>query len=210
MTDIIVGFTLDRSGSMHSIWSDAEGGFNQFKNEQAAVEGNAWLILTAFDDKIEEVYHAWNARDIPDLPETAEFDGGEIRPRGSTALLDATAHTIHRTQEWLDNNDWFDGQVLQVITTDGYENASQEYTNDKLKDLVESKKADGWEFVYLAANVDAWATGGAFGVNAGSTLSYQATSDSVASTYGTLSAAVTRSRTGDSRDTFFDSDEQQQ
>lgn len=210
-TDAIIGFTLDRSGSTANIWEDIEGGFNHFKNDQAQVEGRAWIILTAFDSDIDEVYHAWDARHIPDLPEIAT-DHDEIGPRGSTALLDATAKTIHRTQKWLDDNPWFNGKVIQVIATDGYENASREYTNERLKNLIESKKDQGWDFIYLAANVDAWATGGAFGINPGDTVQYNPDARSVGNTYSTLSAAVTGSRTGerDVSDGYFDDDEQNQ
>lgn len=43
-----------------------------------------------------------------------------------------------------------------VITTDGMENASREYTFSKIKEMIDRQKAKyGWEFIFLGANIDA-------------------------------------------------------
>lgn len=208
MGDILIGLTLDRSGSMSSLWEEAEAGFNRFKNEQAELDGHAWMILTVFDDEVDQVYYAWNCKDIPDLPEVSEWDGDPIRPRGLTALYDAVRATTQATDTWLNENPWFDGQVLQVIITDGYENASETRATF-VKGMIAEKEKKGWEFVYLAANVDAWATGQSMGVSSGSTMQYQATYKGVSGSYSHLSSATTRMRSSESSTgDFFEEDEQ--
>lgn len=185
--DAIIGMVLDRSGSMRSMWNEAVNGFNTFKNEQAAAPGYAWITLNYFDNQQGQKYFAKDAQFIPDLSENDE----EIFPRSATALIDATIRTIHDTERWLEDNPNFDGKVFIVVMTDGMENAS-EAKPSTLKALVEKKESAGWEFIYLAANVNTEATARDYGFNLNSAMTYDG--HSVGAAYGTLSSAVTRSR----------------
>jgi hypothetical protein len=45
-------------------------------------------------------------------------------------------------------------QVLVTIITDGYENASREYSGIAIKKLVGELKAQGWVFAYIGTNQD--------------------------------------------------------
>ena len=45
-------------------------------------------------------------------------------------------------------------RVLVTIITDGYENASLEYSGNAIKSLVETLKKEGWVFAYIGANHD--------------------------------------------------------
>ena len=58
-----------------------------------------------------------------------------------------------------------DGRVLAVILTDGLENASQEVTASQVRRMIAEREAEGWTFIYMGANQDAWAAGGALGVS---------------------------------------------
>lgn len=187
MSDAIIGLVLDRSGSMGFMWQDAVGGFNTFKNEQAETDGTAWLILNYFDNEVKQKYFAWDTKDIPDLGVTDK----EIHPRGSTALIDATIKTIKDTDRWLSENEWFTGKTFVVLITDGMENASKTAPS-VLKELIQEKESAGWEFIYLAANVDTEATASQYGFDLSRSMTYD--SNTVSAGYGTMSAAVTRSR----------------
>lgn len=177
--DLIVNFVIDRSGSMSDIWGAVISGFNEFKNEQASLPGNAWLTLTAFDDRIEVPYVAWNCKHIPNLTRGSHLNdvvyrtiGGRkvsnvptsvspypnIYPRGMTALNDAILRAVNDTESWLTQNPWFTGKTLVVIFTDGLENAS-EATSQQARNRIAEKEAQGWEFLYLGANQDAFAVG---------------------------------------------------
>ena len=56
--------------------------------------------------------------------------------------------------------------VLCVIITDGEENASRKFSTKDVKDRIEHQKTKyNWEFVYLAADPDAFDAGEALGIS---------------------------------------------
>ena len=151
-------FILDRSGSMESCWDDTIGGFNAFVNEQK-VDGGT-LTLIQFDHEYLESYHAKPIGEVEPLSRET------FKPRGSTALLDAIGKTIKN----------FKSQTIPtvIILTDGQENASHIYTKSHIKDLIEERQKDGWTFVYLGANQDAFAEAGSLGIAPCATMNYDA------------------------------------
>lgn len=167
-------FILDRSGSMESCWDDTIGGFNAFVNEQKADGGT--LSLIQFDHEYLECYHAKPIDDVEPL--TRET----FKPRGSTALLDAIGKTIKN----------FKSNTIPtvIILTDGQENSSYQYTKPHIKDLIEERTKDGWTFVYLGANQDAFAEAGALGIAPACTMNYDVRRTPEA--FHTLSAALSQ------------------
>ena len=147
LTEIV--FILDRSGSMGGLERDTIGGYNSMLERQKKEEGEAVLSTVLFDDKI-EVLH-----DRKDLYDVKPITNSDYYVRGCTALLDAVGGTIHHIGNVHKNMpaDQRPEKTLFIITTDGMENASKEYTYSKVKKLVEEKKKKyHWEFVFLGAN----------------------------------------------------------
>ena len=167
---------VDRSGSMRSIKNDAEGGLNNFIEEQKKVEGGANLTIVEFDDEINPVCEQVNIEQAPTY---------KLVPRGMTALLDAIGSTIADKEK-------FDceGTTIIVVVTDGGENSSREYNKDSVFKMIEERKEQGWEFMFLAANQDAISTGRAYGFSADDAASFAATADGVAAAY-TMSSNYT-------------------
>ena len=150
-------FLLDRSGSMETCWDDTIGGYNAFIREQAPFGGDMTLIF--FDH---EYFGAYVRRPMGEVePLTRET----YKPRGSTALLDAIGRTI---KEWEDET-----PPTVIILTDGLENASTKFTKAHIKDLIDAKTKEGWQFVYLGANQDAFAEARSIGIGAGHTLNFE-------------------------------------
>ena len=151
---------LDRSGSMASVKSDVEGGFERFLADQRAIPGECALTLVQFDSQsIEPVYVERPIQTAPGL---------ELNPRGMTPLLDAVGQTILRTGERLTAKPEAarPGRVLFVIITDGKENASREYSKTRVREMVQHQtQAYQWQFLYLGANVDAFAEAGGLGID---------------------------------------------
>lgn len=179
---------LDRSGSMINIIGDCVGGFNQYiKNQKNENLGDKVTITVAlFDDKYDLLY---NNVDINDVDET------NIKkrwiPRGTTALLDAIGKTINTTkQEYNLLGDVKPTRTLCVIVTDGLENASKEYSHDMIKNLIKDCEENGWTFIYLAANQDAFEVGSSLGINGGNTYTYTTTSSGVADMMSVLYSAT--------------------
>lgn len=159
-------FLLDRSGSMQSIRTDTEGGFDAFIAEQRRLPGRCRVTLAQFDDRYEEVYADRDLADVPPL---------QLAPRGSTALLDALGRLIVEAGERLAAlpEDQRPASVIVGVMTDGYENASREWTHARVKDLIEQQSRDyGWQFLYLGADQDAIEEGAKMGFAAGKSMTY--------------------------------------
>ena len=85
-------------------------------------------------------------------------------------------------------------KVLVCIVTDGLENASHEYNLNSIKRLIKDCENDDWNFIYLAANQDAFLVGSSFGISWGNTYAYAATADGVANMSMTLNNATSSYR----------------
>lgn len=159
-------FLLDRSGSMQSIKDDTQGGFDALIAEHRAMPGRCRVTLAQFDDQYDVVYADRDIADVPPL---------DLAPRGSTALLDALGRFIVTAGEGLAAlpEDERPGSVIVGVMTDGYENASHEWTHARIKELIEQQTRDyGWQFMYLGADQDAIEEGAKMGFARGDSLTY--------------------------------------
>jgi len=162
---------LDRSGSMRSIIKDAIGGFNSFLEKQKELDEPATMTVALFDDQYELLY------DNVDINKVDEMTTDVWSPRGLTALYDAigkTINTVRDNHKKLPKNQR-PSKILVAIVTDGLENNSREYTKKDVNKLTKEMQKKDWQFVYLAANQDAFAEGTSIGVSAGNTLNYKNT-----------------------------------
>jgi hypothetical protein len=178
-TEIVV--VLDRSGSMASIGKSTVEGFNTFLNEQKNADGEAFLTLVQFDDRYEIDHKSTPIKDVNPLILNETFV-----PRGNTALLDAIGKTI----EELDTN----RDVIFVIITDGFENASKTYKREAIMKIIETKENEGWNVLFLAANQDAIAAGGSIGVKGGKAMTWGTDEVSIGNTYMNFSANISSYR----------------
>ncbi len=152
---------IDRSGSMMSIRNDAIGGFNAFIDAQQAIPGDARLTLVLFDHEYELQLEGVALTLVNHL--TTET----YQPRGTTALLDAVGRTLDDIGKRLAAapEDERPNKVLVCILTDGMENASKDYSRERVRAMVEHQQQKyGWEFQFLAANQDAFAEAGSLGI----------------------------------------------
>jgi len=133
LTEIV--FILDRSGSMEGLEKDTIGGFNGFVKKQAQT-GQTILTTVLFDDKYEIIHNGINA-------EHAVLTDREYFTRGSTALLDALGKTIGNVGNRLNETPEASkpGKVIFVITTDGLENASREFSYSEIQKMINHQKA---------------------------------------------------------------------
>ena len=144
-------FVLDRSGSMSGLAADTIGGFNELIEKQKKIEGDAYVTTVLFDHEY-EVLH-----DHVALGEVAPLTDKEYFARGSTALLDAVGRTIDSVGARLAAapEEERPEHVVFVITTDGRENSSREYTAKQVREMVEHQQQKySWQFVFLGANMD--------------------------------------------------------
>ena len=156
-------FVLDRSGSMSGLADDTIGGFNELIEKQKKIEGDAYVTTVLFDHEY-EVLH-----DHVALEEVAPLTDKEYFARGSTALLDAVGRTIDAVGARLaaTAEDERPEHVVFVITTDGRENSSREYTAKRVRGMIEHQQQKySWQFVFLGANMDAVSEARKLGISA--------------------------------------------
>jgi hypothetical protein len=190
LTEII--FLLDRSGSMAGLESDTIGGFNGFIEKQREMEGDTLVTAVLFDDQYEIL---WNGVEA----EKAKLTKKNYYVRGMTALLDAVGKTILDVGYRLAKTNEEDrpGKVIFVITTDGMENASQEFTYEKVKELIKHQQEKyNWEFIFLGANIDASEEADSLGIDAANAYSFEASEKGVEVMYNMVSEAVSERRKG--------------
>ncbi|MBT8037649.1 MAG: VWA domain-containing protein [Verrucomicrobiae bacterium] len=186
-----IAYILDRSGSMDHLKESAISGFNSFLKDQQETPGDANLTLVLFDD--EDLLHA----DRSPIQEVRQLDASTYVPRGCTALLDAIGRTIDNIGKQLAKTPEKKrpGKVIVAIYTDGYENASTDYTANKIAKMIRHQTDNyQWEFLFLAANEDAIATAASYGIDHKNASQVDLSEDGVNSSSASFSRKVRSSR----------------
>ena len=190
LTELV--FILDRSGSMAGLEEDTIGGFNAMIEKQKKTPGQAYVSTVLFDNVSEVIHDRVDIRKIEGLTDRDYY------VRGCTALLDAVGQAIHHignVHKYAREEDRPEKTVF-VITTDGMENASRLYTYQRVRSMIEEKKAQyGWEFLFLGANIDAAREAARFGIQADRAANYHADRKGTAVIYETMGAAIEHVRT---------------
>jgi uncharacterized protein YegL len=178
-------FVIDRSGSMSGFESDTIGGFNSTIDKQKKEEGDAIVSTVLFSDKVEVLHDRVGLKEIGKMTEE------EYYVNGCTALLDAVGGTIERIRhEQAKDKDKVPDATLFVIITDGLENASREYRQSVVKNLIETRKKDGWEFLFIGANIDSVTEAAKIGIDADRAVDYRADAVGTALNYQVLHKAI--------------------
>ena len=185
LTELV--FILDRSGSMAGLEDDTIGGFNAMIVKQKGEPGEA-LVSTVLFDNVSEVIH-----DRVDIQKIEPMTRKDYYVRGCTALLDAVGKSIHHignVHKYAREEDRPEKTVF-VITTDGMENASREYSYDRVRRMIEHQKEKyGWEFLFLGANIDAAREAARFGISEDCAANYHADRQGTAVIYEAMGEAV--------------------
>lgn len=184
LTELV--FILDRSGSMAGLEEDTIGGFNSMIAKQKDEEGECYVTTVLFDHEIDTLH------DRKKLSEIAPLTDKDYTVRGCTALIDAIGITVNKIaniHKYARKED-VPATTMFVITTDGMENASKEYSSDKVKRMIEDKKKDGWEFLFIGANIDAVETAKHFGISEDRAVNYHADKKGTSVVFNAVSKAV--------------------
>ena len=195
ITEIV--FILDRSGSMSGFEADTIGGFNATIEKQKEQDGKVYVSTVLFDNESEVIH------DRVDINEIKRMTRRDYQVRGCTALLDAIGGAIHHIghiHKYARPEDVPEHTIF-IITTDGMENASQHYSSDKVKEMIKRQTEKyGWEFIFLAANIDAVETAENIGIRKERAANYRQTKDGVYRSYCAMSEAITTVRRNRAKD----------
>ena len=175
---------------MH-LTEDTIGGFNSFISKQKNQPGEALITTVLFDDQYEVLHNGVNIKDIGPLTNEQYW------ARGLTAMYDAIGKTINEVGHRLSETpeDERPGKVIFVITTDGLENASKEFTQNKVKDMIQHQTEKySWEFIFLGANIDSAKEASSIGIELNRVADYEYSAQGTSTMYAAVDCAVTSLR----------------
>lgn len=167
-------FLLDRSGSMGGVEDDTIGGYNSYIEEQR--KNNVKVTTILFDNYYEVLTDRENINNIDKLTRDKYF------VRGSTALLDAIGKSIDYMDKCKSR------KAIFIITTDGYENSSTDYSKDKIKKMIKSH--DNYEFIYIGADIDSYSEASKIGISRKNTASYKKDKKGISAMFGAVAKAT--------------------
>ena len=189
LTEII--FILDKSGSMSGLEKDTIGGFNSLLEKQAKEEGEAIVSTVLFNDKMEVIHDRVDIKKVLKLSEKDYF------VCGCTALLDSIGNSVNHIKKVHANlpENELPEKTLFIITTDGMENSSREFTYPKLKKLIEaSKESNGYEFIFLGANIDSVSEAKKFGIEEDCAVDYMCDAQGISTNFIAINDAIKSTR----------------
>jgi uncharacterized protein YegL len=189
LTEVV--FILDRSGSMAGLEEDTIGGFNATLQKQRNLEGEAIISTVLFDHNFEVLHNRVNIKSVSPLT------NNEYTVRGTTALLDAIGRSIRKIKHVYADTLREDrpSKVLFIITTDGMENSSSEFTYSKVRNLIKDvQEKYNWEFLFLGANIDAIDEARKFGISSERAVRYHSDKVGTGKNYEAINEAMTMYR----------------
>jgi Mg-chelatase subunit ChlD len=207
-----IWIVADASGSMSALHETVITGLNDFIAEQAAEEGEAKVTAIQFPRRdgtngIQTILPMSNVRTA------RRIDGDDYQIDGNTPLYDAIGAVIEKADNRLairaQQGKPTESQVV-VIFTDGEENASTRFSRTEVFELIEERKSQGWVFVFLGANLEAFGEGEMVGVAAKNLRMFEASDVGLKSALHLTSRAVSGYRKKsllnrlESTEVFFD------
>ncbi|HAP33277.1 MAG TPA: hypothetical protein DEO62_01740 [Lachnospiraceae bacterium] len=183
-------FILDKSGSMSGMEGDTIGGFNSMIAKQKKEDGNAFVSTILFNNR-SEVLH-----DRVKLSEVKKLTEEDYSVGGGTALMDALGDAIHHIKnihKYAREED-VPANTVFVITTDGMENSSVKYSSDEIKKLIKKQKKEGWDFIFMASNIDAVETAKRYGIEREMAVDYHNDSAGIGAVFGSVSKFMSMKR----------------
>ena len=180
-------FIIDKSGSMAGMEEDTVGGFNAMIEKQKKLDGKCYVSTVLFSNRSSVLHDRMDIQKIEPMTEREYCVGG------GTALLDAIGGAIHHignVHKYARNEDVPEHTIF-VITTDGMENASCEYDSERVKQMIRRQEERyGWEFLFVAANIDAVETARNIGIRRERAANYKQTREGTHKVYEAVEYAM--------------------
>ena len=171
---------------MSGLEEDTIGGFNGMIGKQKKGNRSVNVTTVLFDDRVDVIHDRFPIEIVEPLTDKDYY------VRGCTALLDAigtSVNKIENVQMHLPDSHKAE-KVIFVITTDGHENSSREYSYTEIRNMIEAKKAQGWEFLFLGANIDAVGEAEKIGISRNRAVTYENDRKGVALNYEVVGDVV--------------------
>lgn len=152
---------LDESGSMGGRVDDVIQGLNSFIDRQKEHGDDATVSLLKFEGG--NTVLLFEHMPITEFP---TLTNKHYQPCGATNLLDALGaaiESIDKEQKSVELEERSD--VLTLVITDGFENASHKYKKELIEPLIKDRTKNGWLFSYIGADIDSFSESNGLGFN---------------------------------------------
>ena len=184
-------FILDKSGSMCGMEEDTIGGFNSMIEKQKKLDGKVYVSTVLFSNNSQVLHDRVDIEKIEPMTEM-QYNVG-----GSTALFDAIGSAIKHignVHKYAREED-VPQHTMFIITTDGMENASHTYSSAEVKKMISRQEEKyGWEFLFVAANIDAVETARNIGIRKERAANYEHSKKGTRNMYAAVDCAVSAMR----------------
>ncbi len=145
-------FILDESGSMESIKKSIIDGFNEIVRKIKDIEiefpeQEHFFSMISFNGNGIKILHLADP-----VSQIAQINSENYLPDNLTPLFDAIGFGVKKLEQFLENQHKYNVSVK--IFTDGEENSSKEYNVEQIKNIIEEKKNQGWNFAYIGTDHD--------------------------------------------------------
>ncbi len=142
-----IGFILDESSSMTSVWQDTISGFNSYISQLRDEIPEAKITFATF---VADQFKL-RGNDKP-IDEILPLNTTTYTPYGQTPLVDSVMQLIILIEQKVNVNPQL--KPVIVIQTDGSENSSTNFTMENLKKVVDKKREEGWRFILITCGID--------------------------------------------------------
>ena len=159
-----VTVVLDETGSMASVRNEAVTGVNEYMQTLRGDKENAYKVTLITFNSCTRAVTRYEGRKVEDVE---DLKAGDYKPDCTTPLYDTIAYAIMHTDGLKSKK-----PPILVIMTDGLENASTDYDLAAIKAMIQGKEAEGWVFLFLAADLDADRIGTQMGISTRSKLRF--------------------------------------
>ena len=184
-----VVFIIDRSGSMSGQESDIIGGFNAMIAKQKKEDYRALVSTVLFNGRTALIHDRIALEAVPDMTEQ------DYCVYGNTALLDAIGENIQRIKmihHYIREEDC-PNKTLFVVMTDGMENASRRFSGAQIREMIqEQENTAGWEFMFVGADIDAFASADDVGIHRSHTARMSKSEDSFTGSFDAIGDVMYR------------------
>jgi uncharacterized protein YegL len=171
---------------MHTLTKSTIDGYREFLEAQRKEPGDANVTCILFNQNYSILYEGVDLKSAPTLDDRYSADG-------MTAMNDAIGKAIDTTGARLATMNENDrpGKVLFVIITDGEENASHEYSYNRIAEMIKhQREVYNWEFMFLGANIDVQKTASMMNIPVANTIAYAATITGTTDMYAAMNHAT--------------------
>lgn len=177
---------LDKSGSMSSIRKQAIDGVNETfgsirSSQKKHPDMKQLVTLVAFCGCEQKVIY----ENTP-IDEVKDITQNDYQPCCMTPLYDTIGNVCSRLHNKVKGD--ATASVAVTIITDGYENASREFSGKAIKALIEAYKEDGWMFAYIGADHDVEAV--AFSLAIDNHMSFDKTETGTTQMFAKMSSSL--------------------